>query len=120
MNETIKKVSGILVGLAVSLIIVAGPVLAQENTEPKKGSEKPYNYEKSKYKAYHAFTGKKRTYRFDSKGKPIAPPKSSKKGKALPVPVPALKESSAPSPASPAAQPETETKSMPEAPVEQQ
>ena len=124
MSKTLKKAIGILAGLAAFWILAASPILAQENPKPKKKSEQPYDYKKSKYKAYRALTGKERTYRFDSQGRPIPPSKSSRKTKARPVPaaptaqVPASSQQEQPAPPTP--QPDTETKSMPEAPTEQQ
>ncbi len=96
-------------------------VRAQEN-KPPKADAKP-KYEKSKYKAYRALTGKERTYRYDSKGRPVPVPKPGKKKKGqaakVPVPVPSVKGTSAPAAqAVPAPEPE-EAKPAPEAPAEQ-
>jgi hypothetical protein len=72
-----------LVCLVVLVACLVVPVFAADaaKKKAKKKGKKAYDYENSRYKAYHELSDSEpRTYRFDARGNPIPPPGSKKKG----------------------------------------
>ena len=61
------------------IVLLSAPAAAAHHKKKKKKADE---YENSKYKSYKVLTDDNRTYRFDSRGNPIAPAK--KKPEAAP------------------------------------
>jgi hypothetical protein len=84
-----------------TLMLALGCASAASTSEKKRPKKKPaaYDYEKSRYKAYKALVDEPRTYRFDERGNPIAPPAPGKKGAKKSKAAPPQAEEAPPKPA---------------------